>query len=38
MGIRTDTLYFEQGDHGFKLEDRDLYLSPMMSFFKKIFE
>lgn len=38
LGIKCDTLYFEQGGHGFKLKDRELYLSPMMSFFKRQFE
>lgn len=38
LGISSDTLYFEQGGHGFNLGDRELILYPMMLFFKKQFE
>ena len=38
LGISSEILIFEQGGHGFDLADKELYLSPMMSFFKKQFE
>tara|TARA_R110002049_G_scaffold76250_4_gene196114 strand:+ start:45310 stop:46230 length:921 start_codon:yes stop_codon:yes gene_type:complete len=38
LGIITDTLYFKEGDHGFNMENKELYLDPMISFFKKRFE
>ena len=38
LGINSDAIYFNQGGHGFNLGDNTLYLSPMMSFFKKQFE
>jgi pectinesterase len=38
LGISSEILIFEQGGHGFNLGNEELYLSPMMSFFKKQFE
>jgi acetyl esterase/lipase len=34
----SEVLYFEKGGHGFNLGDKELYLKPMMVFFKKQFE
>jgi dipeptidyl aminopeptidase/acylaminoacyl peptidase len=38
LKIDSEIIYFEQGRHGFQIDDKELYLSPMMSFFKKQFE
>ena len=37
-GIAAEVLYFESGGHGFQVNDRELYLQPMLSFFKKHFD
>lgn len=37
-GIAAEVLYFESGGHGFQVGDRELYLKPMLSFFKKHFD
>jgi acetyl esterase/lipase len=38
LEISSDILYFEQGGHGFQLENKELCLYPMMAFFKKQFD
>lgn len=37
-GINSEILYFEVGGHGFHLENKDIWLSPMILFFKNQFE
>lgn len=36
-GINADKLYFENGGHGFHVGEKELYLGPMLSFFRKHF-
>jgi len=38
LGIPSDIFYFEKGGHGFELDDKELYLHPMISFFRKQFQ
>lgn len=36
-GIQSDTLFYENGGHGFKLETKEQALEPMLKYFKSIF-
>lgn len=38
VGINSEVLYFEKGGHGFQTGEKEDYLRPMISFFKKQFE
>jgi len=37
-GINSEIIYFEKGGHGFGSVEKELFLKPMISFFKKQFE